>query len=241
MKKLALIFATILLIPVFALASDCECDAPDGSCSASATCDGGCYAICISGGSCSSGCDGGSSGPQPENKSLRFDLGNSGVSSVTGEGLRAQAGEPSNEPRISMSAQHLTATDLSGLLSSHLGTGVQFIPNLPTDTYSIDVSQMPASRFMAVLAEFGALSTEGVPPRAEERLAVPSARVSLKLEKTTAGHVAVLLGQLLGNSNLSLHAGNPAEELTLDVDQMDLSTLLKGLQATSTLRLTEAP
>lgn len=37
---------------------DCYCDAPDGSCSASASCSGGCIAHCNSGGDCEAECSG---------------------------------------------------------------------------------------------------------------------------------------------------------------------------------------
>lgn len=53
--RLFTVLAVLLLAGSSALlGSDCSCTSPSGSCSASATCEGGCYAAC--GSNCSAGC-----------------------------------------------------------------------------------------------------------------------------------------------------------------------------------------
>ena len=223
-KRLLVVVAVLLALvfsPAPAFAHSCSCNAPDGSCSASVSCPGGCYAICGTGGACGSGCSGGGgSGWNPESQGL----------------TRPPKGGPPKDPAtITLSARDMTSTDLATVLGTHLNTAVTFVPANPAETYSVDINNMPAEEFLTALAEFGAISTADGTPKKNEELS--SAKVTLQVRDSTAGEVVAMLNQLMGRSGSKLKAGNPDEELSLDVQQMNLGTLVEGLAATTSIRV----
>lgn len=229
-KKLTLRFkgllgatAILLLAPLPAFAHECSCTAPDHSCSTSVSCPGGCWAVCGTGGSCSSGCSGSPGGWKPEN-----------------QGLKVDAPGKARPNGISLSARDLSSTALAEILSEHLGREVTFIPANPGESFNIDIGDMPPGELLLALSEFGAIATVGEGPNAAQgksiQRVIPSASVSLKMDKTTAGEVAAILSQLLGGAPVRLETDNPYEPLSVDVSHMDLSSLVQGLQATSSIR-----
>jgi hypothetical protein len=221
-KGLALFALAVLLLPAAVFADSCSCNAPDGSCSASTSCPGGCYAVCANGGGCASGCSGG---------------GGSGNWHPRTNNLSGASADP--DRLLNLSAQSLTAGDVSAMLSQYLGEAVEFVPLDPAELYSIDVSRMPSGEFLTALSEFGAIATPGKEPPRESGASrgIPESEVSIKLERTTAGQVAAILGQFITSPGWLLEAGDPQEELSLEVQHMSLEDLLRGLDATSSIRL----
>lgn len=222
----SLVAVVLLFTPALALASSCSCTAPDGSCNTSVTCTGGCWAICGTEGKCGSGCSN-TQTPRPENQYL-------------------STPPAADEDRLALTAQHLTGSDLSLLLSEHLGHEVSFVPLRPGETFSIDVSGMPPGQLLIALAEFGAVATSHaeVPDHAQGAAShrVPDTDITLKIDSVRGGEVAGVLNAFLARTGLTLVAGNPDEELSVDVQGMDLETFLQGLQATTSLKLvSDAP
>jgi hypothetical protein len=140
---------------------------------------------------------------------------------------------------LSLNAQSLTATDLSEVLSQSLGGAVEFVPLDPEALYSLDVSRMAPGELVAVLSKFGAVATAGHERRqgAATSEGIPEAEVSIKLERTTAGEVATLLGRFLSDAGYLLRATDPQEELSLEVEHMSLEDLLQSLEATTSMRI----
>jgi hypothetical protein len=89
-----------------------SCTAPDGSCSASVSCSGGCMEILGSGGNCGASCSGDGGKPQEEQPGLRTEQGAIGVA----PGAPAEGAQ-----RVSVEAHDLAADDVSALLSSLAG------------------------------------------------------------------------------------------------------------------------
>jgi len=226
MKHAALTFVLALLFAAPALAHDCDCVAPDGSCSASVSCPDGCYAMCGSQGNCSSGCaEGGpAGGPKHDDPSpLRSPLAFSGQASAN---------------LVTLNATDLTGQDVTDLLQDALGSDVRFLPVDPHQTYSIDLIEFPADQLTRALAEFGVVAVGGSPESASLGAAgARDAEVTIRLDETTMGVVVGLLDRLVAASGRSIQATDPSAPFNLEVQGMPLDELLAALEKMGAIQI----
>lgn len=218
MKHAVTALASVLLFAAPALAYDCDCAAPDGSCSASVSCPNGCFALCGNQGHCSSGCQNGGpaeNGPRQENPNP----------------LGATA------DLLSFNATDLTGEDLAGLLEDALGSDVRFLPVNPLETYSLDVIELPPAQLARAMSEFGVVAVADSPKSGSlESSGARHALVTIRLEDTTMGVVVGLLDQLAGASR-SIQALDPAAPFNLKIQSMPLDELLVAMKKMGAIQL----
>jgi len=227
MKHAAMALVSVLLFAVPALAYDCDCVAPDGSCHASVSCPQGCFAICGNQGNCSSGCQTvGPGGPQEPRQEMPSPL-----RSPTASPGRATAN------LVTFNATDLTGDDLAGLLEDALGSDVRFLPTNPLETYSLDVIEFPPDQLARAMAEFGVVAVAGSPKSGPlEGSGAQDALVTIRLEDTTMGVVVGLLDQLAGTSQ-SIQAVDPAAPFNLKIQSMPLDELLAAMKKMGAIQI----
>lgn len=217
MRKMLLFCGALLLVLVapVSMAESCSCTAPDGSCSASVSCTGGCMAICGSGGNCSSSCSGGGGGkPEEEHQGLR---------SAPGELRVAPGGQ---EERITVDALDLAAEDVSALLSNLSGREITFVPNLAGERLSITAKNFPVGQLISGVAEYGAVGHQ--PLRVSAGHLGLDERVSLQAKKVTAEALVGMVESLSGGRAAFIPA-DPTAPISMEVKGVRLGELLASL------------
>jgi hypothetical protein len=133
------------------LAEDCSCTAPDGSCSASTSCDQGCFAYCDSG-DCDAGCFGGKNGPlhdylqsHPESlESVRQ------LDAFNGPALQTILQE-----QASLALEAVPPSVLEDYVTSQLGSRFAFVPRANHDRVSFDFKNVAAEELVEILGRRG--------------------------------------------------------------------------------------
>jgi hypothetical protein len=221
MRKTLSLLGMLVLVAVapLSLGEDCSCSAPDGSCTASISCTGGCIAICGSGGNCSSSCSGEGSRPKQENQGLR----------TAPVPLRATPAAPGEEaPRASLEAIDVGAQEVSTMLSNLAGRQITFVPNLIGERLSITAKNVPVDEIIAAVTRYGAVGHQ--PGRVEGVDVALDELVSLQAKNVTADALAGMVEALSGGRAVFAPA-DPDTRISMEVKSVRLGDLLSHLIA----------
>lgn len=197
MKKILMLAGALLLVTNSA-ALACACTAPDGSCSASTHCAGGCYAICGSGG-CSSGC----SGPMANSPTISFS--GQGVSPADLQqrlsdelGVHFVFAAKKVDDQFTVDIENASVEDLMVGLSKIGATAVlnRRGPEEKADRpfarrFSLKAENVPTEAVSRVLSEIFGDSVS-------IRMADPNGTVSLDLENVTLADIRGVLPRIAG-------------------------------------------
>jgi hypothetical protein len=198
-----------LLIPLaLVLPTDvqaCSCTAPDGSCSASVSCPGGCDAIFAEGGYCSAECVNEGGGPKPPPR--------------PGPGSLSEA----PEGKIRLSAARIPGSRLAQLLSETTRGRLAFLPTLPDQLISVELKDVPLDQLPEILSRVGstAVRTEGATsPQAPEA----ESRISTQVESVRTGDVARLLAEASGG-RVAFRPSDPDKRISLELRDFPMHSL----------------
>lgn len=214
LKRLVLIVIAlaVLGLPGSAQAESCSCTAPDGSCSASISCSGGCLAICGSGQQCSAKCSGSTTDRTPlEPNPLQAPAAD----------MRHYLGER-DEPLVTLEIQDATGQEISSALREQFNLPVEFRLPEAGERLSIDASNMPLGEVLQALSSRGAVAAVTDAGGAGARL---STLVSMQVQDFAPAEVAHLLGDVLG-ATVAFTAVDGNARISLDVKNIPASEVL---------------
>jgi len=181
-------------------ALDCSCSAPDRSCSASISCDGGCLAICGSGGACTAKCSS-TSGPGltpfiKESPALPGGAAE-GREPFISRALPKSVGAH----RLNVDLRSAAAEEISFQLSVLAKLPIRFIPAPGGETLSVHVKDFPLEELLSILAKRGAVVIDGRSYQdAPGKLGAGAAerRVTLEAHQVDAAGLSQIVSGILG-------------------------------------------
>jgi len=229
MKTRFMLFVAVLILffgVQEVLASSCSCTAPDGSCSASITCSGGCIATCGTGGNCSAKCSsasgGGTNGGRQQPAPLEGD--------PTAGAMQGRL--------VNLDIQSANSRDISELLSAQLGLSVGFVNAGPEDMLTVHAVDFPVDELIAWLRRFGSVAVSDKPIAAPGAgLGVPSdQRVTLQASDASAQTLVELLGEILG-SEVRFTPRDPQLRISVDVKDASVGEVLEVLERYGTVEV----
>lgn len=175
----------IWVVPGMAQAASCSCTAPDGSCAA----------ICGNDGACSAQCSGGSSDdPEPlEPAPLQAPVGDT-------EAIQAELPDEVGDRLVDLRIQDAPGKAISEALQNLTGLAIEFRTQDPTETLTLDASNIPVRDLLGLLATRGAVAVRGTratwhPPLED---ALRETKVTLSVERARAADVVAMLADILG-------------------------------------------
>lgn len=218
--------AVVLLVAALAApvtwAEDCSCTAPDGSCSASTSCEAGCYAYCDSG-DCDASCFGGKDGP------LHDYLQSDPASLETVRQLASFTGSPLEqviEQKASLALEAVSPSVLEDYLNQQLGSPVAFVPRANHDQVSFDFKNVAAEELVELLALRGgaAIASNG--------------RLLLAARELDSAQLSQLLSRSLG-LNVIFTAHSPQERVSVTIKDAPIEDVLSFLTRHGTVEIPE--
>lgn len=189
-----------------------SCEAPDGVCSASATCEAGGYAVCAQGGPCQAGCI---TQGQPIGQTYFQTPG-------------ATAGHPElNGTVISLGLDMADGTEVSRALSAALGTEVEFLPKQENGLLNLSLHEVPVPQLIEILSRSGEVRVAGAPYEAADALrqAALQRPLALSMADVPVAQIEALLTSTIG------------VPVRLDLQTEQLTMNLKGVSGLQLLRI----
>lgn len=208
------------------LASSCSCTAPDGSCSASITCSGGCIAVCGTGGNCSAECSASGGGGTKGQRQLPAPLDDDPTAG------------PDQGQLVNLDIQSATSLDISEVLSAQLDRPVAFVNAEPEDVLTLHAVDFPVDELIDWLRRFGSVAVSDKPVAAPgSGLGVPSDhRVTLQASDASPQTLVELLGEIL-SSEVRFVPRDPELRISVDVKDASVGEVLELLERYGTVEV----
>jgi hypothetical protein len=211
-KSTILLVALALAYQSNAAAWDCSCDS--GTCSASVSCPGACYAICPKRGGCVAGC---------------FD-NLSASSREDGLGKKMKIDSSRANTLVSLQSDGLTPAAISQVMGKALGRPVTFEPFADVAPIAIDVKGLPAARVMELLSQLGvvAVGEERAAGVSERARATDELRVSFAAKELGSDQLAEALSRAL-REDVTVALGDLEQRISLEVHDVPVEFVLQLL------------
>jgi len=211
-----LVFGLVISMPVWG--DSCSCSSPSGSCSASVSCEFGCWSFC-GGDLCEAECVS-YKGPRNDPSGL-VGLEKGELQSLAASG--APVGQMSAR-MVTVGMTEGTAADLAFLAGNELGSAISFIPNEANQEVVGLMEQLSVSRIIGLLGQRGGAGLAS------------GGEIHLEANDVSGAHLSDLLSSALG-VELEFYPDIPGQRLSLDMKQVPIGVAIRILSEHGRLQL----